>query len=281
MPSYLDVVRAERAYHHSPDWVADRDYFVEEFRDVEPALFARTGSMRSRRRQHHTVHVNPEECRRIRDTGHSVFAFTAAAVGEYLRRVHRGGDIVIGVPFLNRSADAELQTVGCLVNMLPLRIVGDDEASMSELAGRVAARVWDLRARQRFAYGDIVSAVQEGAGATSPLFDVTYSYQTIPDDQRAVELWKNSGVLASGYSLDAVNISVRDNERDGSLDVDFFYADDVFDSNYRFADALRHVLTLINGALEAPDMPVGEIDMLSEADRIKLSTFSSGAPIDA
>ncbi|WP_442928544.1 SDR family NAD(P)-dependent oxidoreductase [Mycobacterium sp. JS623] len=281
MPSYLDFVRTERHYRHSPDWVADREYFVEEFRDVEPALFARSGSMRSRTRHRHALNVNPEMAERIRATGHSIFAFTAAAVGEYLRRVHRGRDIVIGVPFLNRSSDAELGTVGCMVNILPLRIVGDDNASMSDLADRVRQRVWDLRGRQRFAYGDIVSAVQEGDGASSPMFDVTYSYQTIPDDKRALALWKRSTVLASGYSLDAVNISVRDNERDGSLDVDVFYADDVFDANYRFADAMRHVLTLIRKALDAPDMQVGELDMLSEADRTQLTTFSSGAPIDA
>ena len=94
-------------------------------------------------------------------------------------------------------------------------------------------------------------------------------------------MWKNVGVLSSGYSLDAVNIVVRDHERDGSLEVDLFYADDVFDANYRFTDALRHVLTLIDRALEAPDMPLGDIDMLSDADRTELDTFASGAPIDA
>ena len=254
---------------------------LRRYRDVEPALFARSGSVRSRRRQHYTLRVNPERAQRIRDTGRSIFAFTAAALGEYLRRVHRGRDIIIGVPFLNRSSDAELRTVGCMVNMLPLRIPVDSAASMAELADRVNAQVWELQARQRFAYGDIVTAVQERVGTSSTLFDVTYSYHTIPDDERAQGIWKNTGVLASGYSLDAVNIVVRDHERDGSLEVDLFYADDVFDANYRFTDALRHVLTLIDRALEAPDMPLSEIDMLSNADRTELDTFASGAPIDA
>jgi acyl transferase domain-containing protein/NADPH:quinone reductase-like Zn-dependent oxidoreductase/acyl carrier protein/NADP-dependent 3-hydroxy acid dehydrogenase YdfG len=280
-PSYLDVVRAEREYRSSSDWAADREYFVERYCDVEPALFARSGSVRSRRRHHHTLRVDPERVQRIRDTGRSIFAFTVAALGEYLHRVHRGQDIILGVPFLNRSSDAELRTVGCVVNMLPLRVPIDGSASTVELADRVNAQVWELQARQRFAYGDIVTAVQESVETSSTLFDVTYSYHTIPDDERAQGLWKNTGVLASGYSLDAVNIVIRDHERDGSLAVDLFYADDVFDANYRFTDALRHVLTLIDRALEAPDMPLGEIDMLSNADRTELDTFSSGAPIDA
>jgi polyketide synthase 12 len=281
MPSYVDFVRAERAYRASPDWAADREYFVEKYRDVEPALFARSGSIRNRRRHHRTLRVNPETAQRIRDAGRSIFAFTAASIGEYLGRVHRGRDIVIGVPFLNRSSDAELRTVGCVVNMLPLRVPIDSSASTVELADRVNAQVWELQARQRFAYGDIVTAVQERVETSSTLFDVTYSYHTIPDDECTQGLWKNTGVLASGYSLDAVNIVIRDHERDGSLAVDLFYADDVFDANYRFTDALRHVLTLIDRALEAPDTPLGQIDMLSDADRTELDTFASGAPIDA
>jgi len=279
LPSYVDFVRAELEYRASPDWATDRAYFVEKYRGVEPALFARRGSIRSRRRHHDTLRVKPETARRIRDTGRSIFAFTAAAIGEYLRRVHRDGDIIIGVPFLNRSSDAEVRTVGCMTNMLPLRIPGDSESSMAELADRISAEVWELQARQRFAYGDIVAALQNGAETT--LFDVTYSYLTIPDTEHAEWMWKDVSVLASGYSLDAVNIVVRDYERDGSLEVDLFYADDVFDANYRFTAALRHVLTLIDRALEAPRVPLSEIDMLSDADHTHLDAFAYGRPIDA
>ena len=188
-PSYVDFVRAEREYRDSPEWAADREYFVEKYRDVEPALFARSGSVRSRRRRHHTLRVNPGTAQRIRDTGRSIFAFTAAGIGEYLRRIHRGRDIIIGVPFLNRSSDAELRTVGCMVNMLPLRIPVDGALSMAELADQITAQVWELQARQRFAYGDIVTALQESAGTSSTLFDVTYSYPTIPDNEaRRVDL---------------------------------------------------------------------------------------------
>jgi len=224
--------------------------------------------------------VNPEKAQRIRDTGRSIFAFTAAAIGEYLCRIHRGRDIIIGVPFLNRSSDSELRTVGCMVNMLPLRIPIDTAVSTAELADRITAQVWELQARQRFGYGDIVKPLQYGR-TFSTLFDVTYSYARIADTGGAAWIWKDTSLLASGYSLDAVNIVVRDHERDGSLEVDLFYADDVFDANYRFTNAMRHVLTLIERALEAPDMPLCDISMLSDADRAQLDMFGSGAPIDA
>jgi acyl transferase domain-containing protein/NADPH:quinone reductase-like Zn-dependent oxidoreductase/acyl carrier protein len=279
MPSYVDFVRAEGEYRASPQWAADREYFVEKYRDVEPALFPRSGSIRTRRRRHYSLHVNSVTAQRIRDTGRSIFAFTAAGIAEYLGRVHRARDIVIGVPFLNRSSEAELHMVGCMTNMLPLRIPRARELSMAELADRISAEVWELQARQRYAYGDIAAALQNDAETT--LFDVTYSYLAIPQNEHADSVWKDVSVLASGYSLDAVNIVVRDFERDGSLEVDLFYADDVFDANYRFTEAVRHVLTLIEGALDAPETPLGELEMLSAADRSQLDTFAYGGPINA
>ena len=133
--------------------------------------------------------MNLEAAQGLRDTGRSIFAFTAAAIGEYLRRIHRGGDIIIGVPFLNRSSEAELRTVGCTANMLPLRIPGDGESSAAALADLISKEVWEAQARQRFAYGDIAAALQNGVETT--LFDVTYSYFSIPDTEHAEWIWKD------------------------------------------------------------------------------------------
>ncbi len=166
--SYLDFVRAVTEYRGSPDWVADREYFVAQYRDVEPALFSRNGSIRSWRRRRHTLRVKPATAQRIRDTGRSIFAFTAAALGEYLRRVHRGGDIVLGVPFLNGQVGGrELRTVGCAVNILPLRVPIDSEMPATDLADLVSAQVWELQARQRFAFSDALPKLRAGGRMVS------------------------------------------------------------------------------------------------------------------
>ena len=130
-PKYLDFIHAEREYRSSPDWIADRQYFITHYRDVDPALFNRSGSVRSRRRCRQTFRVDPDTAGRVGATGRTIFAFTAAAIGEYLRRIHRGKDIIIGVPFLDRSSDAQLRTVGCMANMLPLRVPADPALPMT------------------------------------------------------------------------------------------------------------------------------------------------------
>lgn len=279
-PSYLDIVRDHQAYRNSPDWESDRTYFTDQLRELAPALFPRSAGPAEQRRRRHALTVNEQRAQRLRDTGRSIFAFTAAALGEYLRRVHRDGDIVIGVPFLNRSSVEELSTVGDVVNMLPLRLPSDPSASMRDLADRVSEQVWELQRRQRFPYGEIVAALPGDTGAGATLFDVTYSYSVIPDTEHAEWLWQNMTVLASGYSQDAVNIVVRDHERDGSLDVEIFYAEDAFDREYPFAAAVGHVLALLDAAVDAPDTPVADLDMLSAAEHAQLHTFETGPAVD-
>ncbi|OBF26996.1 hypothetical protein A5724_02755 [Mycobacterium sp. ACS1612] len=273
--SYLDVVRAEQNYRASDAWADDRRYFVEALRGVEPALFTRSASVREHRRRKHSVRISPAEARRLRDTGIPIFAFTTAVLGEYLRRVHGDRDVVIGVPFLNRSSEEEMFTVGDTVNMLPLQLPTDPAASIVDLAAQVGDRVWDLQRRQRFAFGDIVNALLEETGAASTLFDVTYSYAAIPDIEGV-----DVNVVSMGYSLDAVNIGVRDYQADGSLELEVFYAEDAFAGPYPFSTAVNHLTALLGAALANPEKPAGDLAMLSFAEQAELTSFENGSVVD-
>ena len=67
------------------------------------------------------------------------------------------------------------------MNMLPLRIPVDSVMSTAELADRINAQVWELQARQRFAFGDIVAAVQESVGRSS---DAVRRHLLVSDSSR-------------------------------------------------------------------------------------------------
>ena len=87
-------------------------------------------------------------------------------------------------------------------------------------------------------------------------------------------------VLATGYSLDAVNIAVRDYQADGSLDVEVFYANDAFAGPYPFTAAVRHLTALLEAAVNGPDTPVGDLAMLSDTEQAELASFETGPVID-
>ncbi|GGM34198.1 non-ribosomal peptide synthetase [Longimycelium tulufanense] len=266
-PSCLDLVAADEAYRSSPDWQADRDALTAAMGVLTPALFARTATGRGRRHRRKTVHIDALTADRIRATGRSIFSVTAAALAAYLRRVHRDGDIVLGMPMLNRETPIELATVSNVTNILPLHVAIDEQRTLVEIADQVRSEVRGLKSRQRFALGDLRAALRDAGQPVHDLFDVTYSYMIVAEHD--VE----TNVMSSGYSLGALNVLVREYQRNGSLDVHVFYADDVFDDHFAIESAIDHVMTLLGEGLRAPDTPLAALSLISPAEAARLSGF--------
>jgi amino acid adenylation domain-containing protein len=273
VPSCLAAVAADEEYRASADWRVDRDALVGAVAELRPALFPRTASVGSHRRRQRSVHVDGRFVDRIRGTGRSVFSVTTAALAAYLRRVHRDGDIVLGIPLLNRRTPDELATMSDVTNILPLHVPVDEGSSLLDLADRIRSDVWDLTSHQRFALGDLLAALRQEGHRAQNLFDVTYSYITVPDSAFDSHADVELTVLASGYSLDAVNIVVREHESDRSLDVDVFYADDVFDDSFSLEAAMGHVIHLLDKGLQSAGTPLRTVTMLAPGEAARLDEF--------
>ncbi|MFC5057522.1 amino acid adenylation domain-containing protein [Saccharothrix xinjiangensis] len=274
-PSCLEAVAADARYWRSPDREADRDALVAATAPLQPALFPRTAAARTHRRLRHSTRVDAAVIDRIRATGHSVFSVTAAAVAAYLRRLHREGDVVLGIPLLNRRTPAERATMSHVTNVLPLHVPVDERGTLLELADRVADGVGELLTHQRFALGALRAALRSAGHPARDLFDVTYSYITVPEDGPGddVELT----VLASGSGLDAVNIVAREHRSDGSLHLDVFCAADVFDADFTIDAVTGHVARLLRAALDDPAAPLGALPILGPDESARLDAFERPA----
>jgi amino acid adenylation domain-containing protein len=272
-PSCLAAVAADEEYRASADWRADRDALVGAVAGLKPALFPRTATVGSHRRRQQSVHVDARLVDRVRGTGRSVFCLTAAALAAYLRRIHRDGDLVLGIPLLNRRTPDELATMSDVTNILPLHVPVDEGSSLLDLADRIRSDVWDLTSHQRFALGDLLAALRQEGHRVQSLFDVTYSYVSVPDSSFDWQAHGELTVLASGYSLDAVNVVVREHQSDGSLDVDIFYADDVFDDSFSLEAAMGHVVRLLDEGLRSAGTPLRTVTMLGPGEAARIEDF--------
>ncbi|MBF6330797.1 amino acid adenylation domain-containing protein [Nocardia transvalensis] len=274
--SYLNVVTADADYRDSEDYRRDHDALVERFAAVTPALFTRNAAVHEHTRSRRSLRFERDTRDRLRATGHSVFAVTTTAVAWYLRRIHRDGDIVIGVPLLNRRPE-DLFTIGHLTNMLPLLVAIDESRTFGENLARTTEAVAELKTHQRFALGDLQTALRDRGAGSGSLFDVTYSYISVPGGGLPAGVTELAA-LASGYSLDALNITVREYKDEGVLEMDMFFADDVFDTDYPIDDLIRHVFGLLNAALANPDTPLAELDLLSSDDHERLRSLEGPVP---
>lgn len=278
MPSYRELLAEEQRYRFSAEWNDDREALLAHVGDSVPALFSRN-SAPTAARGHRRLRLDKNYLDRIRATGATPFAYTAAALGSYLCAVHRSDEVMLGVPMLNRQTPVALAAGGHVTNMLPLRVRSGAGSTLSESAADVGAQIRELKKRQRFAYGDLVRAMAVDPTAP-PLFDVSYSYMKLPSSDHLDQIMEQLELPNAGSCLQALNIVAIEHERDGSLSLQLIYDLDVFDHTYPIGEAVRSIATMIEAALADPELSVAQLPLLSPRAAERIAGFESGPPVD-
>ncbi|MFF0526955.1 amino acid adenylation domain-containing protein [Nocardia amikacinitolerans] len=203
--------------------------------------------------------------------GVSMFMVLHAALATLLARLCASSDIAVGTPIAGRSDPALDDLVGMFVNTLVLRTEVDAAAGFDRMLD--VARETDLNA---FANADVpferlVEVVNpERSAARHPLFQVMLSYDRAPE--LGIELPNVTAQvlpLAADVAKFDLQLEVHDNFGDGPLTAEFGYAEDVFDERTVESFARRFV-ALLTAAVAAPEVPVGDIDILDRKEAANL-----------
>ncbi|MGW0250600.1 amino acid adenylation domain-containing protein [Nocardia goodfellowii] len=217
--------------------------------------------------------------------GVSMFMVLHAALATLLARLCGSGDIAIGTPIAGRTDPALDDLVGMFVNTLVLRTEVDPAAGFGQMLDLV--RETDLNA---FANADVpferlVEVVNpDRSAARHPLFQVMLSYDRAPELRIELPGLDGAPVRAEILPLDAgiakfdLQLEVRDGRADGPLAAEFGYATDVFDERTVAAFARRFVAVL-DAVVAAPDVPVGDIEILDRREAAKLVPIA-GSPAE-
>jgi amino acid adenylation domain-containing protein len=202
----------------------------------------------------------------------TLFMLLQAVVAAAMTRLGAGSDIVLGSPVAGRLDDALDDLVGFFVNTLVLRTDTSGNPTFRELLARVRETDLAAYAHQDLPFERIVEELNpERSLARHPLFQVMLVLQnneqarlTLPDLE--VSSWLATTRTAK-FDLTVAFAEMRG--RDGELagiDGAFEYATDLF------GRASVELLTrCVHGMVEAmiadPEARIGEVDLLSGADR--------------
>ncbi|WP_157762223.1 non-ribosomal peptide synthetase [Nocardia yamanashiensis] len=233
------------------------------------------------------VMIDPEihagVVRLAREHHATVFMVVHAAFAALLARLSGSGDIAIGTPVAGRGERELDDLIGMFVNTVIFRTRVHAADSFAELL--TAQRETDLRA---FSHSDIpferLVEVLNPPRTTAhhPLFQVGLSFQNMA--RSALELPGltitpvESDLAVSQFDLHLI-VSDEYDETGAPVGIGGYltYVTDLFDAETAagFADRLNRLLA---AAIANPSVPVGDIDLLTPAERADLLEAESAPP---
>ncbi|GAA4185896.1 non-ribosomal peptide synthetase [Streptosporangium oxazolinicum] len=268
-PRYLDRVAEDTAYLASPDHDADREYFRTALSGVTPALFERRAPSGTRTSARHSFPLPSGLAETVRARGQSPFAYVAAAFATYLSRIHRCGEVVLGVPLADRRSAAARRTVGHFANTLPLRVNVSAAETVRDLVDQIQAGGRLLQRHERFSMGDLLR--DRPRGEPREMFDVTLSYIQWPDVEPVPRLrHEAAGTGTRAHDQEALAVVVNEPGDGAGMTVDLDYALDVFDEDFPIEALARHVSTLLAGAVAEPGRGLATLPMSPREERADL-----------
>jgi nonribosomal peptide synthetase DhbF len=224
------------------------------------------------------VRIPPDLHGRLRATateaGATLFMALQAALAVLLMKLGAGEDIPVGTGVAGRTDDAWDDLVGFFINTLVLRTDVAGNPDFRELLARV--RETDLAAldHQDLPFDRLVEVLNPPRSpARHPLFQVLLMLRNTPRSDLRLRLdgrEAEGDEIPIGFAKFDLTVSLRESvSEDGVCDgVEGFveYAADLFDA----ASAERLVrlyLVVLDAVTADPGRPVGEIDLLTDAER--------------
>ncbi|MBB4302686.1 amino acid adenylation domain-containing protein [Rhodobium orientis] len=263
---YADFVDLEMTFAASPEGAAQKAYWLENLAGPLPSLSLPAGEGGSRSRT-----LEAAVCADLRDAARSreisAAALHLAAFAALLYRYTGETDLVIGVPTLRRPAKRFAETVGYCANMIALRLTVDPAAPVADLARSVHAELSEGLANSDVAFAGIAREVGGTATGAAP-FTVTFAYQNFATVAGMPEVFAAGDIehlSAIRQATDAaLSLEVEDGTAGATVHAD---AAEGGPGAAALERLLGHFGELLKAVLDAPQMPVATLPMLTAPER--------------
>ncbi len=217
----------------------------------------------------------------FRQLGHSnkstLFMSLLAVFSMLLERYTGQQDIVIGSPVANRP-DALLEgLVGFFVNSLALRVPVNSEITFRQLLAQVRTIALESYQHQDVPFERLVEEIapQRSLNRT-PIFQVVFALQNASGENRQYPGLEMAEVTNHELRV-RHDLEVHARESSGELELYWTYNRDLFD-RWRIEQMARHFVRLLNAALDTPEIPIHQLDMIGGEERsLVLESFNETA----
>lgn len=194
-----------------------------------------------------------------------------AAFQALLARYTSQDDFAVGSPVAGRTLPELEPLVGCFVNMLTMRADLTGRPSFTDLLARVQETASAAYDHQELPFEQLVQRLDLPRDvARAPLFQVIFAMQNY---QRGSAAGASGTLSAEPFPLTSwatrYDLELYISQDGDALDALFVYNTDLFGAE-TIARLANHFTALLTAALDAPELPVADAEMLDAAERARL-----------
>jgi amino acid adenylation domain-containing protein len=201
-----------------------------------------------------------------RQEGATLFMTLLAAYQTLLFRYTRQEDIVVGSPIASRNQSETENLIGFFVNTLLMRTDLSGNPTFRELLQRVRASALGAYSNQELPFEKLVEALHpERELGRIPLFQVWFVLQNAPRASLQLPGLEMRGMDVHNGTA-KFDLGLFTVEKPDGLHCNVEYSTDLFEAATirRF---LQHFQTLLEAIVEDPERCVGELPLLTQAER--------------
>ncbi len=261
-------------------------YWEEQLREApqSPTLLPDGGTRPTAKGATLAFEVPPAAADKVRAFARSLdvspFVVAFAAFDALLHRLTGATDVVVAVPVDDRALPGTRQLIGFFANTLVMRVAVASELSFAALVERVEDVVQDGILHSEVPYSQLAKmlrrAAQPGASVHPKMlfaFSNDLAEKSLALGDVRGELSYLTGEQEERFDTSDVSFRVRSRGAEGFAGY-VAYRPDLFD-RATIEQLVERYCRLLDRAITSPDLPIGKLDLLSDAERASVLAWSA------
>ncbi|WP_179379314.1 non-ribosomal peptide synthetase/type I polyketide synthase [Jannaschia marina] len=205
--------------------------------------------------------------------GITLFAALSGTLAALVDRLAPGGDVVLAVPTAGQTALPDDRLVGHLVNLLPVPMALDRDATAADALSAVSARILDCFDHGDTTYGDIIQSLGARPDPTrQPLTEVQFNLDQQPDDFGFPGL--QTDLASNPRAHTNFDLVVNVTEGGEGLRIDLTYATDILDAE-TVARWCAHYDALLSALPAHLDATLGTLPLMDASEEARIAALGT------
>ena len=205
-----------------------------------------------------------------RSQGVTLYMSLLTSFNVLLHQYTQSEDICIGTPIANRTTPELEKLIGFFVNTLALRTDLSGNPSFADLMQRVRKVTQGAFANQEMPFERVVEHLGVPRDMSySPVFQVMFVLQNSTIDEEFNLAGVNVESLHTAPGTSKFDITLELSEESGVLHGDLEYSTDLFEEE-TIVRMVEHFKQVITSAIADPAQSIGNLNILTDQDKLKL-----------